>query len=98
MDRDQLETFVRNLADPVTKETIGQKGLLKNVTICDGQAKVTLIRPPVSHGLQEQFKEAVRQTVASQQGIHRPARSLGLELRPFGVGALRDPQRPLDVP
>lgn len=69
MDRDQLETFVRNLADPVTKETIGQKGLLKNVAICDGQAKVTLIRPPVSHVLQEQFKEAVRQTVASQQGI-----------------------------
>lgn len=69
MDREQLEQFVKSLADPVTKETIGQKGLLKNVAFCDGHAKITLIKPPVSHVLQEQFKEAVRQTVAGQPGV-----------------------------
>jgi ATP-binding protein involved in chromosome partitioning len=90
MDREQLESFIKNLADPVTHETIGQKGLLKNVAFCDGHAKVTLIKPPVSHVLQEQFKEAVRQAVSAQPGVtevvleyaetERPAPSQGLTM------------------
>jgi ATP-binding protein involved in chromosome partitioning len=69
MNRQELENFILRLADPVTRETIGQKGLLKNVAFCDGQAKVTLYKPPVSHVLQEQFKEAVQHAVAGQEGV-----------------------------
>ncbi len=69
MDRDQLEQFVSNLADPQTRETIGEKGLLKNVAFCGGQARVTLLRPPVSEGMQEQLRRSVQHAVATQEGV-----------------------------